>query len=92
MLHSGHYRLDIISFKVIFEFAVPTAVVVDHMLPKPASLIEYQLAVIGIDLGDSPPDSTIQNQASGKLADRFISHYGRHWLGTHFLWAGMCFS
>jgi len=50
MHYSDQYGLDTISFKVIFEFAVPTTVVVDYMRPKLASMIEYRLAVPGIDL------------------------------------------
>jgi hypothetical protein len=51
MLNSGQYGLDTISFKVIFEFAVPTVVVLDYMRPESISIIEYRLAVPGMNSG-----------------------------------------
>jgi hypothetical protein len=51
MLNLGQYGLDTMSFKVIFEFAVPTVVVLDYMRPESTSMIEYRLAVPGMDSG-----------------------------------------
>ena len=43
VLYSHQYWLDTVFFQMIFEFAAPTAVVMNSMGPKLASMIHYQL-------------------------------------------------
>ncbi len=48
MLHSGQYGPETISFTVTFEFAVPTAVVVDYLTLRPLRSPQCSYDLTGI--------------------------------------------
>jgi hypothetical protein len=48
MLHSGQYGLDTISFKVIFAFADPPAVIVDSSRFRPLRSLKCSFAPTGV--------------------------------------------